>query len=94
MLIAVRRHELPVEEFWFTIQAYGFKPLSLQMENDIPVMYEIGITSPEDDKPWPHRFIWLLTGSQLPDGIGADSFVGTVQFLDGQVMHLFQDWRS
>lgn len=94
VFVGIFRHELPTEEVKFMIPAYGFKSLSLQMENDIPVMYEIGATSDNDNKPYPHHFVWVSTGEQLPKGLDSSSFVGTIQFSNGRVAHLFREWEK
>lgn len=87
------RHELPTAPGEFTIEAHGIKSLSVVMENDIPVMYEIGCVDETDNKPWPHHFAWIFTDEPLPKGLHATSFCGTVVFEDGLVAHLFHIWR-
>lgn len=91
--VAVFRHELPLDSVHFTIKAFGFKPLTLRMEDGIPVIYEIGATSRLEENPYPHRFMWVATGEELPHGCSQTSYVGTINIPDGMTLHLFQDWQ-
>lgn len=88
------RHELPTVEGRFVIQAYGFGPISFGMEEGIPVLYEVAITSDDDSSPWPHHYWWIKTGESLPESLRQESFVGTARFPDGRVLHLFRFWES
>lgn len=72
--VAVVRHELPIGEHRFSIQAHGFRPLCLQMEDDVPVLYEIGIIAEEEPEGYTHHFVWIQTGSHLPEGLRQDSY--------------------
>ena len=92
MTAQIFRHVLPTKPGRFTIGAHGFKPLTLRVEKDVPVIDEMGIALPEGDKPYPHHFVWVETGEGLPDGASTASYVGTVDVLGGLILHLFQVW--
>lgn len=91
--VSIYRHELPTDSVEFTIGAHGFKPLTLRLEDGVPVIYEIGATSPDDKNPYPHHFVWVATGEELPHGCSQTSYVGTINIPDGMTLHLFQNWQ-
>ena len=84
------RHELPDVRGSFTIDAYGYHPLSLILEDGIPILYEIAIVNEDDDRSWPHEFIWVETWEELPADLRQNSFIGTLMFSREKTMHLFQ----
>lgn len=86
----IRRFELPSTPGQFTIDCHGVTPLCIRVEGDVPVMYEIACTSPDDDKPYPHTFRWMQTGEEWPPGLHQVDYCGTVQLPNGIVLHLFR----
>lgn len=86
------KYRLPTSRPEFEIDMVAGVTLSLQLQDGDPVLWSAVCTSDDDDKPYPHKFVWVMTGRPIPDSVKmiSQDFVGTVQRPDGIVLHLFQ----
>lgn len=89
----VWKFELPIDQAEFTVPMPAGYPLSVQVQNGVPVLWAVVMPETADaGERRPRRFTWVATGQPMPESIGnfVKSFLGTLQLPSGIVLHLFQ----
>ena len=81
----IYKYELPVDGGIITIKQCIIKILSIQEQNDKPMMW--AIVDPDNEVIEPLEIVAIGTGWELPTGL--DDYLGTMQDEYGFVWHYF-----
>lgn len=81
----VYKYSVPIEDGFHVLMPISARPLSVGLQDEQPVLWAL---VNDEERHEPRRFAWRGTG-HAAKGFKAGQFVGTVQFSNGLVFHLF-----
>ena len=86
------KHHLPTETQEFELDLPSRVPLTIQVQDGLPVMWSVCLVHKDTPDIRTRKFVWVMTGEKVPASVRSvpPSYLGTVQILHGLVLHLFE----